>query len=611
MMVDATGFSRPFIAVLDFGGQYAHLIANRIRRLGEYAVILPPDAVTSDLEDAIGIILSGGPGSVYDEIQPPFNAELFEQRIPILGLCFGHQLLARQMGGIVARGEVREYGSAVISLGEQSELFRDMEARELVWMSHGDQIVQLPEGFEVLGSTEDCPIAAMGDKNRNLYGLQFHPEVTHTPNGMKILENFLDICGAERSWNPGNSLDEISASLKERIGSDRVLLLVSGGVDSSVCFAMLNRAVGTDQVMGVHIDTGLMRKHESALVIKSFEEQGYTNLNHIDAAEDFLGALSGVTDPEEKRRIIGRIFVEVAASQVGGLNLDEGWLLAQGTIYPDTIETGGTEHAATIKTHHNRVEEIEKLIEQGKIVEPIADLYKDEVREVGLALQLPESMIWRHPFPGPGLGVRLLCHKGDELSEDEKRLIADAEQEAEIIASSSGYQARILPIKSVGVQGDFRTYGHPVSLFGGARDWSILEEVSTRITNAISEINRVVYSLSHLSPGELKPVEAFVTKDRITLLQEADALAMKLLQTAGLDREVWQMPVVLLPLSVDGRGECIVVRPISSEEAMTARFTGLPWEVADNISDKISTLEGISAVFLDITHKPPGTIEWE
>lgn len=611
MMVDAKGFSRPFIAVLDFGGQYAHLIANRIRRLGEYAVILPPDAVTSDLEDAIGIILSGGPGSVYDEIQPSFNAELFEQKIPILGLCFGHQLLARQMGGSVARGEVREYGSAVISLGEQSELFRDMEARELVWMSHGDQIVQLPEGFEVLGSTEDCPIAAMGDKTRNLYGLQFHPEVTHTPNGMKILENFLDICGAERSWNPGNSLDEISASLKERIGSDRVLLLVSGGVDSSVCFAMLNRAVGTDQVMGVHIDTGLMRKDESALVIKSFEEQGYTNLNHIDAAEDFLGALSGVTDPEEKRRIIGRIFVEVAASQVGGLNLDEGWLLAQGTIYPDTIETGGTEHAATIKTHHNRVEEIEKLIEQGKIVEPIADLYKDEVREVGLALQLPESMVWRHPFPGPGLGVRLLCHNGDELSEDEKRLLADAEQEAEVIASSSGYQARILPIKSVGVQGDFRTYGHPVSLFGGARDWSVLEEVSTRITNAISEINRVVYSLSHLSPGELKPVEAFVTKDRITLLQEADALAMKLLQTAGLDREVWQMPVVLLPLSVDGRGECIVVRPISSEEAMTARFTDLPWEVADNISDKIITLEGISAVFLDITHKPPGTIEWE
>jgi GMP synthase (glutamine-hydrolysing) len=555
-MVDAKRLTRPFIAVLDFGGQYAHLIANRIRRLGEYSVILPPDCAASDLEGAVGIILSGGPGSVYDSIQPPFNTELFETNIPILGLCYGHQLLAQQMGGNVARGEVREYGQATVSLGKKSKLFSGMDDREAVWMSHGDQIVQLPEGFEVLGSTDDCPVAAMGDEERNLYGLQFHPEVTHTPNGMQILENFLDICDAERSWNPGNYVDEISASLKERIGSDRVLLLVSGGVDSSVCFAMLNRAVGPDQVVGVHINNGLMRKEESALVVRSFEEQGYANLNYLDASEEFLGALVGVTDPEEKRRIIGRVFVEVAASQVGDLHLDEGWLLAQGTIYPDTIETGGTEHAATIKTHHNRVEEIERLLEQGKIVEPLADLYKDEVRE------------------------------------EEKRLLDKSEREAELISSSSGCEARILPIKSVGVQGDFRTYGHPVALSGGIRDWSVLEEISTRLTNAIGEVNRVVYALSHRSLGVIKPVEAHVTADRISLLQEADAVASNILHRSNHDREVWQMPVVLLPLSVDGRGECIVIRPISSEEAMTARFTALPWEIVDEISAEIFSLAG-------------------
>lgn len=611
MSIDTDRHTRPFVAVLDFGGQYAHLIANRIRRLGEYSVILPPDTDAADLENAVGIILSGGPGSVYDASQPPFNAELFEQSVPILGLCFGHQLLAQQMGGSVARGEVREYGSAELAVGQTTGLFEGMEEREVVWMSHGDQIIQLPEGFEVLGSTEDCPVAAMGDRKKKLFGLQFHPEVTHTLNGLKILKNFLDICGAELGWDPGSYTEEIGDSLVERVGSNRVLLLVSGGVDSTVCLALLNRVVGPEQVLGVHIDNGLMRKGESELVVRALCEQGYENLRYVDSADRFLEALEGVTDPEEKRRIIGRVFVEVAAEQVGELGLEEGWLLAQGTIYPDTIETGGTRHAATIKTHHNRVEEIERLIEQGKIVEPLADLYKDEVREVGLALGLSEWMVWRHPFPGPGLGVRLLCHSGQELSGGESRQLAEAQTEADAIASTCGYEAQVLPIRSVGVQGDYRTYGHPVALFGGDRDWGLLEEVSTRITNAIGEVNRVVYALSHSTPVKTEPVRALVTSERLDLLREADAIAMERLIALGVAGEVWQMPTVLVPLAVDGDRECVVIRPISSEEAMTARFTRLPWEVVESISEGISSLHGVSVVFCDITNKPPATIEWE
>jgi GMP synthase (glutamine-hydrolysing) len=605
-----TAPDRPFVAVLDFGGQYAHLIANRIRRLGVYSEILPPDVRTDVLAHAVGIILSGGPSSVYDESQPPFTAELFDQDIPMLGLCYGHQLLARQLGGTVARGTVREYGSAELKVVEGGGLLDGLEAVEPVWMSHGDQVVQLPEGFRVLGSTEDCPVAAMGDPERLRYGLQFHPEVTHTPHGLRILDSFLDLCGAVRDWTPRNYVDELINHLKQRIGTDRVLLLVSGGVDSTVCMALLNRAVGPDQVMGVHMDNGLMRKSESQLVVDIFEQEGYHNLRHVDASETFLSALEGVADPEEKRRIIGRVFVEVAHEQLEGLSLDEGWLLSQGTIYPDTIETGGTRHAATIKTHHNRVEEIERLIERGKVVEPLANLYKDEVRELGLELGLPEELIWRHPFPGPGLGVRLLCHDGTPLSAGETAAMESAESAAQA-AAGYGYVARILPIRSVGVQGDYRTYAHPMALLGGEPAWPELAEISTRITNSLEEVNRVVYCITHSELGELAASRAVVSRERLDLLREADGLAMELLHQAGHDRVVWQMPTVLVPLTVDGKGECIVLRPVLSQEAMTARFADLPWELVEEMGRQIGALAGIAAVFYDVTHKPPGTIEWE
>lgn len=599
------------MAVLDFGGQYAHLIANRIRRLGVYSEILPPDVRAEELEQAVGIILSGGPSSVYDERQPPYSAELFEQEVPMLGLCYGHQLLAQQLGGQVARGEVREYGAAEMWLRAGGGLLDGLEEDEQVWMSHGDQVVELPAGFRVLGQTPDCPIAAMGDPERRRYGLQFHPEVTHTPHGMRILDNFLDLCEAARDWNAGGYVEDIMQDLRESVGERRVLLLVSGGVDSTVCFALLNRALGESRVHGLHIDNGLMRKGESALVARVFDQEGYHNLEHVDASRTFLGELEGVVDPEEKRRIIGRVFVEVAHEHLADLQLEKGWMLAQGTIYPDTIETGGTRHAATIKTHHNRVEEIERLIEQGKVVEPLADLYKDEVREAGLALGLPEELVWRHPFPGPGLGVRLLCHDGIGPEAEELREVGEAEEQARTVAGGFGYEARVLPIRSVGVQGDFRTYAHPVALFDGPRDWCALEEVSTRLTNSIDLVNRVVYALRPAAPARFEAAAGAVTRGRLDLLREADALAMDHLREAGKHRDVWQMPTVLVPLSVDGEGESVVMRPVLSQEAMTARFADLPWEVVEEMARRIAGLTGISGVFYDVTHKPPGTIEWE
>jgi len=601
---------RPFVAVLDFGGQYAHLIANRIRRLGVYSEILPPDAEAADLEYAVGLILSGGPSSVYDDSQPPFRAELFETEVPMLGLCYGHQLMAQQLGGRVARGAVREYGSADLIV-RGGPLFAELDETEEVWMSHGDQVVELPEGFMVMGSTEDCMVAAMGDPERLLFGLQFHPEVTHTPHGMRILDNFLDLIGVPRDWTPGYFVDELIESARRRIGEDRVLLLVSGGVDSAVCLALLNRAVGAERVHGLHLDNGLMRKGESALVESAFAGLGFENLEHIDATEQFLNELEGVTDPEEKRRIIGRVFVEVAHASLGDIGLEEGWLLAQGTIYPDTIETGGTRHAATIKTHHNRVDEIERLIEQGRIVEPLANLYKDEVRELGLELELPEELVWRHPFPGPGLGVRLLCSDPDPVGEEEGEALAEAEARANAIVASSGYGARVLPIRSVGVQGDYRTYAHPAALFGGQRDWGLLEEVSTRITNEVEPVNRVVYCISHPSLNLLSEVTTGVTRERLDLLREADAVAMEMLRAADQHRRVWQMPTVLVPMAVDGEGECAVLRPVLSQEAMTARFADLPWDLVEEMGHRIAALPGIAAVFYDVTHKPPGTIEWE
>ncbi len=596
------------IGVLDFGGQYTHLIANRIRRLRVYSEIVSPEDDSDRLRNFKGLILSGGPSSVYDADQPGFNPNLFDLGIPVLGLCYGHHLMAQTLGGLVRPGRTKEYGAAQLEIQEKTGILEGLEDAETVWMSHGDYVAQAPPGFGVLGSTASCAIAAMGDPERNLYGLQFHPEVTHTPEGMRMLENFVTLCGCERNWTMGNYIESSIQGIRDRMGDRNVFLFVSGGVDSTVAFVLLEKALGAERVYGLHIDNGLMRKNESAFVRDSLLEHGFTNFHVVDAGEDFLSALGGVVHPEEKRRIIGTQFIEVRDRAMEQLGLDpEQWILGQGTIYPDTIESGGTKNAAVIKTHHNRVALVEELIAQGKVIEPLSQLYKDEVREVGERLGIPKSLVWRHPFPGPGLGVRALCSDGSESLGEAER---NAEAGAQEIAQKAGLDARILPIKSVGVQGDFRTYAHPVALIGTA-DWRTLESVSTEITNRIPKINRAVLLLR---PDTLPPLfvkSCDLTKKRLDLLREADAIATHALEQHGLMDAIWQMPVVLLPLSPDGEKESIVLRPVVSREAMTARFSEIPMDVARKMADDISALSGIEAVFYDVTHKPPGTIEWE
>ena len=596
------------IGVLDFGGQYTHLIANRIRRLRVYSEIVSPEGDSDRLRNFKGLILSGGPSSVYDADQPGFNPNLFDLGIPVLGLCYGHHLMAQTLGGLVRPGRTKEYGAAQLDIREKTGILEGLDDAETVWMSHGDYVAQAPPGFRVTGSTASCAIAAMGDPERNLYGLQFHPEVTHTPEGMRMLENFVTLCGCERNWTMGNYIESSIQGIRDRMGDRNVFLFVSGGVDSTVAFVLLEKALGAERVYGLHIDNGLMRKNESAFVRDSLLEHGFTNFHVVDAGPDFLSALGGVVHPEEKRRIIGTQFIEVRDRAMEQLGLDpEQWILGQGTIYPDTIESGGTKNAAVIKTHHNRVALVEELIAQGKVIEPLSQLYKDEVREVGERLGIPKSLVWRHPFPGPGLGVRALCSDGSESLGEAER---NAEAAAQEIAQKAGLDARILPIKSVGVQGDFRTYAHPVALIGTA-DWRTLESVSTEITNRIPKINRAVLLLR---PDTLPPLfvkSCDLTKKRLDLLREADAIATHALEQHGLMDAIWQMPVVLLPLSPDGEKESIVLRPVVSREAMTARFSEIPMDVARKMADDISALSGIEAVFYDVTHKPPGTIEWE
>jgi GMP synthase (glutamine-hydrolysing) len=374
-----------------------------------------------------------------------------------------------------------------------------------------------------------------------------------------------------------------------------------------VAFVLFNQALGEDRVLGLHIDNGFMRKAETATVEVFLNEEGFHNLQVEDASDDFLLSVEGLVEPEMKREAIGKTFLDVKDKVLARLNLDpDQWLLGQGTLYPDTIESGGTEHAALIKTHHNRIDLIEELIAQGKVVEPLAQLYKDEVRDLGTELGLPDHLVWRHPFPGPGLAVRCLCSDGEAEAED----LAGAEEKAAKMASELGLQLRILPVKSVGVQGDYRTYAHPAVVWGEAT-WEVLEELSTRITNSIREINRVLYLITPTALPELRLKRAFLTRARLDLLREADAIAMKALLDANLMAEVSQMPTVLLPLSTDGQNESVVLRPITTPDFMTARFSELPFELVAQMGRDIQALNGVNSVFYDVTHKPPGTVEWE
>jgi len=594
------------IAIVDFGGQYTHLIANRIRRLGVYSEIIQPDADMGLYRNFKGIILSGSPYSVLDKESPKIDKDMLSFSIPILGLCYGHQLITQLLGGKLSQGKTREYGLAELIITVENPLLKGLSPSQQIWMSHGDSVEVLPDGFTCYGVTSDCPSAAIGNESKHIYGLQFHPEVTDTPNGMKILENFITICECKRMWNSQEYLKNIETSIKQQCKDKKVFLFVSGGVDSTVAFSILNNALGVQNVLGLHIDNGLMRYKESDEILRTMKKNGYNNLHVYDASSLFLDSLKNIYDPEKKRAIIGKQFVNVKKLALDNLGLKEDeWVLAQGTIYPDTIESAGTKHADKIKTHHNRVESILELLEKGLVIEPLAMLYKDEVRQLGEYLEISKELLMRHPFPGPGLGVRILCSNGSEVSPD--TALCDV---VEKYAEKEGYSSYILPLKSVGVQGDSRTYAHP-ALLAGTQDWKKLEFLSTEITNSVKGVNRILFGLNVGTDPEYRLVKSYITRDRIEKLQHIDYYVTTALMESGEYNSVWQMPVVLLPLLNKRGDECVVLRPIASQEAMTARFVPLMDETLNKIVAKAQTIDGIGDVFFDITHKPPGTIEWE
>ena len=567
------------------------------------------------LKGVKGLILSGGPSSVYDQTAVKYNPKIFELKIPILGLCYGHQLLANHFGGQVVSGQTKEYGFAGLKLINPSPLFSKTKETQQIWMSHGDSVKILPAGFKKIGETFDCPVAAMADEKRKIYGLQFHPEVAHTKEGLKILGNFLfSICHCEKNWSLNHYFAEIVRQTKKNVGRKNVFLLVSGGVDSAVCFALLEKVLGKKRVFGLHIDNGLMRLDESKKVIADLAKAGFEDLYLYNASSIFLKALVFMVDPEEKRKIIGRTFLKIKDQVMTELKLNpKNWLLGQGTIYPDTIETGGTRHADKIKTHHNRVKEILKLMKLGTLVEPLSELYKDEVRQIGGKLGLPKTLLDRHPFPGPGLAIRVLGSGGQASK------ISEISKIRRIVGEE--FEATILPLKSVGVQGDNRTYCHP-ALISGPLDWKKLHNLSVRLTNEIKSVNRVVYALWPSRPdfkkfsakggsaagGKIKPV--YITDKRLDLLRQVDDLVMSGIKSAGLYDKIWQFPVVLAPLTIKG-GETIILRPVESQEAMTVNFYPMSKIILSRLIKKISAISGVDAVFYDITNKPPGTIEWE
>jgi len=600
-----------FIAVLDFGSQYAHLIAKRIRHLGAYTKIFSPSAKENLLQDAKGIVLSGGPASVSSTDIPEFNSNILNLDLPILGLCYGHQLIAKEFGGAIANTGKGEFGKAILQQTSDFPLWQNVSFPNQVWMSHQDSVTKCPPDFEVTGVTESGNVAAMRHRKRRIYTLQFHPEVNDTEQGQKMLDNFINTCEICSKWSMETFIKETTERLQQEVGERKVLMFISGGVDSSVAFALLDRVLGRDQMLGLYIDNGFMRKDESAEIIERYRQLGYTNIQPRDYSTFFLDAVANQVDPQIKRQKIGATFILMRDKFLNELNLSaQEWMLGQGTLYPDIIESGGTEHAEVIKSHHNRVQEVLDLLDSGNVVEPLKDLYKDEVRKVGSLLGLPDSIVWRHPFPGPGLAINVLSARGDES-------FPNLEQTAAKVSNclkESNCDFSILPVRSVGVQGDQRTYTSPAALINTPRDWDWLEKEATRLTNEVRNINRVVLQLDSNNKDLNSPYiirGAFCSKERLGLLREADFMATQMLKENGLMENIFQLLVILLPISKNGKEDSLVLRPVVSEDVMTAQFARINWNLLDPLVESLLGLSGLETVFYDITHKPPATFGWE
>jgi GMP synthase (glutamine-hydrolysing) len=503
------------ILILDFGSQYTQLIARRLRELGVKTMIERGDLPAEEILglDPIAIVLSGGPASVFEDGALQIDRDIFSLGVPVLGICYGMQLMARDLGGCVESSDHREYGLAELEVTANASILEGTPVSQTVWMSHGDHVTRVPDGFEVLACTSNSPIAAMVDPERRLVALQFHPEVRHTPNGTVMLKHFIKLAGARHDWDPVAIRNELVDQLRESLPKGRVICGVSGGVDSSVTTVLLREAIG-DRVVPIFVDTGLLRRDEGDMVMQSFAEFGI-ELDRVDASERFFGALEGVTDPEEKRRIIGREFIEVFEAEAQ--RFPDAAYLAQGTLYPDVIESSGIRGtAAVIKTHHNVGGLPERL--GLDLVEPLRDLFKDEVRRVGEELGLPRDFVWRHPFPGPGLAVRIL----GEITPARVRTLQEADaivieeiRAAGLYDEISQALCVLLPVRSVGVMGDARTYEEVLAIRAVTTtdfmtaDWyrfppETLDRIARRVVNEVGGINRVVYDVTSKPPGTIE-----------------------------------------------------------------------------------------------------------
>lgn len=504
------------IIVLDFGGQYNQLIARRVREAGVYCEILPYTAPIETIrqKNPKGIIFTGGPNSVYDSNSPAYSCEIFDLKIPILGICYGSQLMAHLLGGKVSKADKREYARAEVSLCADCALFDGIEPNTICWMSHSDYIEQAPEGFTIAAHTPSCPIAAIENKERKLYGVQFHPEVEHTPQGKQMLHNFLYlVCQCAGDWKMDEFVKRSVQTIREKVGNRQVLCALSGGVDSSVAAVMVHQAVGK-QLTCIFVDHGLLRKDEGDEVERVFRKQFNMNLIRVNAQDRFLKKLEGISDPETKRKIIGEEFIRVFEEE--GKKIGSVDFLVQGTIYPDVVESGSGD-AAVIKSHHN-VGGLPDYVDFQEIIEPLRDLFKDEVRQAGLELGIPDYLVWRQPFPGPGLAIRII----GEITREKLSILQDADaifreeiRNANLQQSVNQYFAVLTDMRSVGVMGDFRTYDYTLALRSVSTndfmtaEWSklpyeLLDKVSTRIINEVGHINRIVYDITNKPPATIE-----------------------------------------------------------------------------------------------------------